>query len=262
MAEFISLYSGSSGNCSLVRWEEKYLLIDMGKSCRTTVTALKQLGLNISDCQGILVTHEHSDHVKGLQVFLNKHHIPVYASAATLDALEWNGILSPAAEVIAIEGRTEEVGNFVVKAFPTSHDVPCCGYRIRTPDGKSMAIATDLGFISPVVHEHLEGCSLVALESNYDLTSLMNGSYPYHLKVRIRSQRGHLDNRECAAKVLELMQNGCEKIALCHLSQQNNTPQLALGEIHRTLEAAGYTPPPQAVVQVQLRNEVSPPLEF
>ena len=125
-----------------------------------------------------------------------------------------------------------------------------------------MAIATDLGFISPVVHEHLEGCSLVALESNYDLTSLMNGSYPYHLKVRIRSQRGHLDNRECAAKVLELVQGGCNKIALCHLSQQNNSPQLALEEIRRTLENADFTLPDQAVIQVQKRNEISPALEF
>ena len=136
MAEFISLYSGSSGNSSVVRCGEHYLIVDMGKGVRTTTAALKALGLAVSDCDGILVTHEHSDHVKGLSTFLKKNPLPVYGAAATLDFLDVNGIVPAACELHELEGREEDVGAFGVRAFPTSHDVPCVGYRIHTPDGK------------------------------------------------------------------------------------------------------------------------------
>ena len=237
MAEFISLYSGSSGNSSVVRCGSRYLIVDMGKGVRTTSAALKALGLAVSDCDGILVTHEHSDHVKGLSTFLKKNPLP-------------------------LEGREEDVGAFGVQSFPTSHDVPCVGYRIHTPDGKTMTIATDLGVLTPPVHEALAGCDLVALESNYDLHMLRSGPYPYYLRSRIESARGHLSNDECAAKLLELIQEGCKRFALCHLSQENNTPALALQTVFNTLGAAGVVPDKDCIVQAQRRNEVSPALEF
>ena len=168
MSEFISLYSGSSGNCSVVRTGEKYIIIDMGKGVRTTSAALKELGLNISDCAGILVTHEHSDHVKGLATFLKKNPLPVYGADDTLDFLDANGIVPASCELRTLSGGEEDVGDFGVTMFPTSHDVPCVGYRIHTPDNKTMTIATDLGVLTPPVHQALSGCDLVALESNYD----------------------------------------------------------------------------------------------
>ena len=171
MSEFISLYSGSSGNSSVVRCGDHYLIIDMGKGVRTTGAALKSLGLNIADCDGILVTHEHSDHVKGLSTFLKKNPLPVYGGADTLDFLDANGIVPPTCELNTLSSREEDIGAFGVQAFPTSHDVPCVGYRIHTPDGKTMTLATDLGVLTPPVHEALSGCDLVALESNYDLHS-------------------------------------------------------------------------------------------
>lgn len=262
MAFFTSLYSGSSGNCSVVRCGREYLLIDMGKSCRTTVNGLKTLGLTVSDMQGILVTHEHSDHIQGLNVFLKHYNVPVYGGAATLDGLDSMGVTPPGAELIAIEGRTEEIGGFVVSAFPTSHDVPCCGYRITAPDGHTMTIATDLGVLTPVVHQAMAGADLVALEANYDLNCLRLGPYPYHLKRRIQSDRGHLDNAECAAKILELLQDGCEKFALCHLSRENNTPDLALATVRETILSAGIVPGPNVVIQAQKRNEPSEWMEF
>lgn len=154
------------------------------------------------------------------------------------------------------------MGTFGVRAFPTSHDVPCVGYRIHTPDGKTMSIATDLGTLTPPVHEALTGCDLVALESNYDLHMLRSGPYPYYLRARIESTRGHLSNDECAAKLLELIQEGCKKFALCHLSQENNTPSLALQTVFNTLGAAGVVPDRDCIVQAQRRSEVSPALEF
>ncbi len=262
MAQFTTLYSGSSGNCGLVLSGGQYLLVDMGKSCRITMNALKELGLSIRDCQGVLITHEHSDHVSGLQTFLKHYNVPVYGTAATLDHLDEKGILPPAIEAVAMEGRSEDVGGFTVTAFPTSHDVPCCGYRIQSPEGSVMAIATDLGTLTPAVHRNLEGADLVALEANYDPFSLKNGPYPYYLKTRIASPRGHLSNQECAFKVLELVQNGCKRIALCHLSQENNTPQLALSTVQNALIGAGVIPEPDVIIQAQKRSGISPMLEF
>ena len=236
MSEFISLYSGSSGNCSVVRTGEKYIIIDMGKGVRTTSAALKELGLNISDCAGILVTHEHSDHVKGLATFLKKNPLPVYGADDTLDFLDANGIVPASCELRTLSGGEEDVGDFGVTMFPTSHDVPCVGYRIHTPDGK--------------------------LESNYDLHMLRSGRYPYYLRSRIESNRGHLSNDECSAKLLELIQEGCKKFALCHLSQENNTPALALQTMFNTLGAAGVVPEKDCIVQAQRRNEISPALTF
>lgn len=262
MATFISLYSGSSGNCSAVCAGGKYLLIDMGKSCRTTVTALKEAGLAIGDCEGILITHEHSDHVKGLRVFLSKFPLPVYGAADTLDMLDQNDLVPPDCELVTLGGCAEEIGGFTVRMFPTSHDVPCVGYRIHTPDGRVMTMATDLGLLTPAVHMALSGCDLVALESNYDLNMLRTGPYPYYLKKRIESARGHLSNAECAAKLLELIQEGGKRFALCHLSQNNNTPELALRTVFTTLAAAGVVPPSDCIVQAQRRSEISPPLDF
>ena len=229
MASFTTLYSGSSGNCGLVQCGQKYLLIDMGKSCRITVNALKELGLALSDLEGILVTHEHSDHIKGLQVFLKNHPAPLYAGADTLDALDAMGVLPAGLEVQAVEGRTLDVG----------------GFELTAP-----------------VHQNLSGADLVAFEANYDPYSLRNGPYPYYLKQRIASARGHLSNDECAAKILELLQEGCTRFALCHLSQENNTPDLALGTVFRTLAMAGCTPEKGTIIQAQKRSQISDNILF
>lgn len=262
MALFTTLYSGSSGNCALIRQGEKYLLVDMGKSCRTTLNALRRLNLAVSDCEGILITHEHSDHVSGLDTFLKHYTVPVYGCADTLDTLYSRGTIPPAVEAIAMDGRTEEVGGFTVTSFPTSHDVPCCGYRIRTPDERTMAIATDLGTLTPVVQQSLAGCDLVALEANYDAFSLHGGPYPYYLKVRIASDRGHLDNKACAAELLDLIQDGCKKFALCHLSQTNNSPELVMTTVYNVLLSAGIDLEKDLTIQAQLRNDISPYIEF
>lgn len=262
MALFTTLYSGSSGNCALIRQGEKYLLVDMGKSCRTTLNALRRLNLAVSDCEGILITHEHSDHVSGLDTFLKHYTVPVYGCADTLDTLYSRGTIPPAVEAIAMDGRTEEIGGFTVTSFPTSHDVPCCGYRIRTPDEHTMAIATDLGTLTPVVQQSLAGCDLVALEANYDAFSLHGGPYPYYLKVRIASDRGHLDNKACAAELLDLIQDGCKKFALCHLSQTNNSPELVMTTVYNVLLSAGIDLEKDLTIQAQLRNDISPYIEF
>ena len=217
MAYFTTLYSGSSGNCALIRSEDKYLLIDMGKSCRTTLTALKSLGLAVSDCVGILVTHEHSDHVSGLDTFLKKHPVPLYGCADTLDTLASRGTIPPAVEAIPVDGQTLEIGSFMVTSFPTSHDVPCCGYRIRTPEGRVMAFATDLGYLTPVVQDNLMGCDLVALEANYD-SAILSRCERMPDKVRRRITNSHMEIDTLCDYLRTLDLSNCREIWLLHLS--------------------------------------------
>ena len=237
MARFTTLYSGSSGNSALVEENGRYLLVDMGKSCRMTQNALKGLGLPLADLGGILVTHEHSDHVSGLAIFLKYHPVPVYGSAATLDYLACRGLVPPGAELIDIDGRT-------------------------TPLGRVAGVATDLGYVSDEVLANLLLADVVALEANYDYNMLMTGPYPYYLKTRIASQRGHLCNEENAATLVRLLENGCERFALCHISQENNTPELALESVRAALLGAGVVPGRDCVVNAARRHEVSPIIEF
>lgn len=262
MAEFISLYSGSAGNCNLVYAQGRYLMIDMGKNCKTTLAALKEVNLSVAQCDGILITHEHSDHIKGLNVFLKKHAVPVYGDAPTIDMLWQNGLVPEHADLHTITYAREDIGAFSVSAFQISHDAPCVGYRIQTPDARTMAIATDLGVITPVVDSALQGCDLVALESNYDPYRLQEGFYPEYLKVRIKSNRGHLSNEVCSKKIVSLLKAGCKKFALCHLSKENNTPELALQSVLLTVAANGIKPDADCVVQAQRRDEVSPAISF
>ncbi len=263
MGRFTSLYSGSSGNCSVVQDESGFLLLDMGKSCRTTLQGMQHLGLEVAKLQGILVTHEHRDHVQGLKVFLKHYPVPVFGQAQTLERLLELELVPPATELVALrENRNYAIGNFGVQSFATSHDVPCCGYRIHTQNGRSMAMATDLGTITPVVDSALQGADLVALEANYDKNCLQMGSYPYPLKRRIMSHQGHLDNEDCAAKVRQLVQEGCKRFALCHLSRENNTPDLARATVEEAILSSGIRPEGDLKIQTQKRDEPSPWMEF
>ncbi len=263
MAKFTTFYSGSSGNCALVEENGSYLLVDMGKSCRITQTALKGMQLPLEGLQGILVTHEHSDHISGLSVFLKKCNVPVYAAAATLDYLAERNLVPAHTELVPIDGTVAEIGGFKVTGYETSHDsVACMGYRIETPMGKIASIATDLGYVSDEVLANLYLADLVSLEANYDVHMLETGPYPYYLKTRISSSRGHLCNDESAEITSRLIQSGCKRIALCHVSRENNTPELVYTAVKSALLRSGIVPAQDCVVQVALRHEVSPILEF
>ncbi|MEG0179057.1 MAG: MBL fold metallo-hydrolase [Oscillospiraceae bacterium] len=263
MAKFTTFYSGSSGNCAYVEENGKYLLIDMGKSCRITTTALKTMGCSISDLCGILITHEHSDHISGLNVFLKKYKVPVYGAAATLDYLYDHNLVPQTAELVAIDGRSEEIGAFTVSGYETSHDsVACLGYRIKTQSGKVASIATDLGYVSDEVLANLYMADLVSLEANYDAHMLKTGAYPYYLKKRIESTQGHLCNDESAIIVSRLVSNGCKRIALCHSSKENNTQELIYKAVKCALIKDGVIPSADCIIQVAQRYEISPILEF
>ncbi len=229
MASFITLYSGSSGNSTLIRDQGVNILVDMGKSCKLTLEALYSLGLSARDIGAVLVTHEHSDHVSGLMTFLKHYKVPVYGAEKTLQYLKLNSLVPDSASLNPVEpGQRTEIGGMAFVAFRTSHDSEdCMGYRFEFSNMRKAAIATDLGYVSDEVMDAIAGCELVGLESNYDDSMLLCGRYPYYLKSRIRSHCGHLSNEECGQAAAMLASVGTERLVLMHLSKENNLPEIA-----------------------------------
>lgn len=263
MAKYISLYSGSTGNCSVVEEDGKFILIDMGKSARYTNNALNTLGLDLKNLQGILVSHEHSDHIAGLKVFLKKVKVPVFTNAATADYMIEHTMLPDDVQINNIDLSGVNIGNFHIVGFDTPHDsVGCMGFRIHTDKGSSMSIATDLGFVSENIFKNLCDVNLSVVESNYDVQMLKNGPYPYYLKTRVSSNSGHLSNVQSSQTTVRLIENGVKKIQLCHLSENNNTPRLALGQVAITAVSSGINIEKDVQVKTNRRSDITLPTEF
>ncbi|MBR3935785.1 MAG: MBL fold metallo-hydrolase [Oscillospiraceae bacterium] len=258
MAKFFTIASGSSGNSSFVGSSGEGILIDCGISCRGITTALKNRGIDPDSLAGILVTHEHIDHVRGLSVFLSHHKVPLYASAPVLRYLSSNGLVPFNAVLNEIDEHGQLIGNMLVKPFKTSHDsVGSLGYSIITPDEHRISICTDTGYITDEAREHLLKSEAVLIESNYDNGMLEFGPYPYHLKRRIKGQTGHLSNTECAAFLPELVKSGTIHIVLGHLSKENNTPDVALQTCIAELSLAGLRQGKDYLISAAPRNELS-----
>ena len=230
--------SGSSGNCMLVSERDSSLLIDAGISMRRVESSLRQTGLHIQDIGGVLITHEHSDHVSGLKMLAKYHSIPIYAPKLVALRLreqipELDRCLWPfsAGEPLRLE-------NLTVRAFHTPHDTPeSVGYRIEG-DGV-FAMATDMGCLTEEVLTGLKGADTVLIESNHDERMLRSGPYPPYLKRRILADTGHLSNENCARLARTLADSGTRQIVLGHLSRENNTPSLALTASEEALAGTG-----------------------
>lgn len=232
------LYSGSKGNCTFISAGGANILIDAGRSAKALCSALCSIGVDIDDIDAIFITHEHNDHVSALQVLSHKHKIPIHILLNS--ALVFNGLcderLCDCLHMHRGDGFEVEINGLKVKAFPTPHDSRAAvGYRFtfkgENGEDVSFAVSTDTGCVTDTMRENLLGCSAVVIESNHDLQMLEDGPYPYDLKQRIRSKRGHLSNSDCAALASELYENGTEHIMLAHLSEENNLPELAFNEV-------------------------------
>ncbi len=241
-----TLFSGSSGNSIYLQEGDTRLLVDVGGSMKQMETALQQVGSSLNEINGILITHEHTDHTKGLPVLSKHYNIPVFCQSEVAKEM-YMGLLrknlNREATCLAKNIRTVkteheyEIGDISFTPFQTPHDsVDSQGFVFGE---RELGIATDLGHVSEEVRRYMKGCQNVILESNHDYTMLLNGPYPPHLKERVSSQNGHLNNHDCAAFVAELFEFGCQAFTLFHLSQENNLPSLALEESKKALKALG-----------------------
>ncbi len=237
MARIYPLFSSSKGNSTYIGTKQQGILIDDGVSFARLKKAFEVNELPLEAIKAVFITHEHSDHIKGLSMLTKKLGVPVYAQAYTLDILTEKGCIN--SECFEIK-EYEEICGMKISCFPTSHDTSeSCGYKILLDDGKCCAVCTDLGYVSPEVEAALIGVDAVLLEANYDVEMLRSGRYEYYLKTRIFSKQGHLSNDDCGSFARRLIESGTQKLILGHLSQDNNTPEIAAETVMRYLD--GYT---------------------
>ena len=222
----VTFASGSTGNCCLVSDGGVNVLIDAGISARRIVQGLGVLGLAPQDVCGVLITHEHSDHISGLPVLVKRTGMRIFAPSELGEVLKRvKPELSESIDYIPPDGGLC-VGDVRITAFPTPHDASASfGYRIE--GSEVFAFATDTGHISDELLEGLQGADTVVIEANHDKVMLKNGPYPPFLKQRVLSKHGHLSNDDCAKLACLLADSGTRQIILGHLSQQNNTPEAA-----------------------------------
>lgn len=242
MLTFVTLASGSSGNAALVSCGQTHILLDAGISARRITTALRALGVDPHQLSGVLITHEHTDHISGLTTLTKQLNLPVFATAPTLDALARKIPAIPQNRLgrFFAPGEAFPLGELWVEPFATSHDAACSvGYAINGGDSR-LVLCTDLGYISPEVKRAVAGCDLLVCEANHDEEWVRTGPYPYYLKERVLGRRGHLSNEAGAQLALLAAQNGARTILLAHLSEENNTPAHALEVVGRTLRQAGF----------------------
>jgi phosphoribosyl 1,2-cyclic phosphodiesterase len=234
MAVSLSLLaSGSRANCALVASSTTRILIDAGLSCRETFKRLRALGEKPEQLSAILITHEHSDHVAGLQRLASKLNVPVFLTEPT--HREWGRAMrdeeSKVPELPKLErfasGSGFQVGDIEIKPFTIPHDaVDPVGFTFRA-EGVKIGFATDLGYMPVSVRHHLRGCDILVIESNHDLEKLRTGPYPWSVKQRVMSRVGHLSNDALAEFFSNDYDGGAAYVVLAHLSEQNNHPEIA-----------------------------------
>lgn len=252
---FCSLSSGSSGNCYYVGNEFHGLLIDAGISATSIRKFLRDINVPMQTIMGILITHNHIDHIRGLEVMIRKHSIPVFTTKKV-----WGSILSTHKNVsrdcireITMQQRFHLAG-FEIEAFPVSHDAPeTVGFHLSEGE-KKITIATDLGHICQTAASYIKAANLLVIESNYDEEMLINGSYPHFLKARIQSDNGHLGNRQTSSFLAEMINDNLTHICLAHLSKNNNTPDKALQTLKQVFAEKGITLNGKPQISILNRN--------
>jgi len=236
-----SLRSSSKGNSTVIYSEKTKILVDCGISGEVLEGCLAEAGIEASELAAMVVTHEHTDHTKGLGVVARKYGIPIFATYGTWSAMSKSvGAIPEGCRKVFDENISFDVGDIKVSAFSIPHDAAHpVGYVFETQNDK-LAVATDIGVMNEEIFERIKGSRIVLLESNYDLFMLEAGTYPYELKRRIKSDIGHLCNDDAALVARDLVKNGTECIVLGHLSQENNYPDLAYRTTALCLEGHGF----------------------
>lgn len=253
-----SLASGSSGNSIYVGTRESGLLVDCGVSGKQIFQSLKDIGVCTSTIKGIVVTHEHSDHVKSVGIVSRKLDIPIYANIKT-----WEGMLDNIGCIKSENIRTFttgcefEINDIKIKPFSIPHDAADpVGYCFEA-GSKKISIATDLGYFSDNVRDNIKSSHMVLLESNHDVELLKVSKYPYFLKRRIMGNSGHLSNEAAGMAIYELLQHGVKEVLLGHLSKENNFPELALATVKNVLEERKVKIGSDIIVELAPRSGIS-----
>lgn len=228
--ELCSIASGSSGNCICVGTDECHLLVDAGISGKRIEAGLNSIDLKTEEMQGILITHEHGDHIAGLGVLARRYGLPLYATAGTIEAIKRTASVGKIDETLFREVHAGEefvVGDMTIEPVAISHDAAePVAYKMTQP-GKSMAVMTDLGKYDENIVEKLKNLDVLLLEANHDVHMLQVGSYPYPLKQRILGERGHLSNELSGRLLGEVLHDHFKTVVLGHLSKENNYEELA-----------------------------------
>lgn len=243
-----SLGSGSRGNGTLIEDEDTCILVDLGFTLKETVRRMRRLGRDPEDVDAVLVTHEHADHIHGVAAFARKYGTPVYLTPGTYNPGRM-GVLPDLRKVNC--HRAFRVGSIGVEPVPVPHDArePC--QYILSSGGCKVGVLTDLGHITPFVEQQYERCDALLLECNHDLQMLMNGPYPWPLKQRVGGIHGHLSNEQAAELLGRLQLSQLQHLIICHISEQNNLPELAIealresthgwdGDLHVAGQEAGF----------------------
>ena len=239
MAKIVPLFSSSKGNSYYIQGNSSAILVDAGRNLKQLELAMAANEISMKNVRAVFVTHEHTDHISALKVMLKRYDIPLYASRGTLEYLTNYDKVPVTAKLQVIED-TVETDDFRIQRVQTSHDAAePCGYHIVTPDGRRLSIVTDTGVLTGDAKAAISRSHLTVIESNHDVDMLRGGEYPYILKKRILSDSGHLSNAACAEALPDFVGAGLTRIILGHLSEENNTPHLAVSEATESLSRAG-----------------------
>ena len=259
MLKYCSIGSGSSGNCHYVGSKDTNILVDAGLSGKKITGSLEEIGVDPTKLDGILVTHEHSDHIKGIGILSRRYKLPIYINYKT-----WLATKSKIGKVdenlvnIFENDKAYNIKDLLVKPFSISHDASDpVGFSFTNEKDNKISIATDIGHVSENIRKNILGSDLVILESNYDKEMLLMSSYTYALKKRVMSDIGHLSNEDAAKFVVDLINNGTEHILLAHLSRENNFPQLAYETSNHILKENSMIIGKDVNLDILLRDSLS-----
>lgn len=237
---FSVLASGSTGNAVYVENGDKRLLIDCGLSGKKMDILFATIDRSPKDLDGILVTHEHSDHVKGLGIFARKHHLPIYANEATWSAMgSAIGKIPVDQKFVFKTGQVHSFGKLEVESFGVSHDAAEPMFFVFRGEGKQLTLLTDVGYVSDRIKATIQGSDSFIIESNHDIEMLMAGRYPWNIKRRILGDEGHISNEDAGEALVDVIDHRTKRIFLAHLSKDNNMKELARMCVEQRLQQEG-----------------------
>lgn len=257
--KFCSLYSGSSGNSIFIASDNAKVLIDAGLAGKKIDDALKHIGEESSSIDGIFITHEHIDHIKGVGVLSRKYDIPIYANDNTWAVMEKNIGKIKEHNIRIMDRRSSiTINDLEIRSFNIPHDaIAPVGYTVSSA-GKNASVVTDFGVFTEEIRDNIIDSDIILLESNHDVNMLRMGPYPYKLKLRVLGENGHLSNEDCGSAIVSLLKNDKKKqIVLGHLSGTNNHPDLAYQTVVDVLSVNGIRPGDDVILQLASRHNPS-----